>query len=159
MLTDFQISFTGRRSSKFVVRKENIPWFHHIPQTRRYTTLWSVYAHTPLWFGTEWIKLPWKTQPFDSYWKNIRSLTKRCSQRRQQKPANETDRMLWGNQARRRRDKTPTHTINVQSLVASVDESQLVDSTPVWYLPILVSWSPRAIKVHTLRFSADLVRT
>jgi len=34
------------------------------------------------------------------------------------------------NQEERRRDKTPAHTIKVQSLTASVGESQVVDITP-----------------------------
>jgi len=34
-------------------------------------------------------------------------------------------------QEERRRDKTPAHTTNVQSLMASVGESQVVDITPV----------------------------
>jgi len=36
------------------------------------------------------------------------------------------------NQEERRRDKTPAHTINVQSLMTSVGETQVVDITPVW---------------------------
>jgi len=35
------------------------------------------------------------------------------------------------NKEERRRDKTPAHIINVQSLMASVGESQVVDITPV----------------------------
>jgi len=42
-----------------------------------------------------------------------------------------TDSMLCSNQEEKRRDKTPAHKINVQSLTASVGESQVVDSTPV----------------------------
>ena len=36
----------------------------------------------------------------------------------------------------RRHDRTPAYRINVQSLMASVGESQVVDSTPVWHLSI-----------------------
>jgi len=36
-----------------------------------------------------------------------------------------------GGHKERRRDKTPTHAINVQSLITSVGESQAVDVTPV----------------------------
>ena len=43
------------------------------------------------------------------------------------------------NQEERRRDKTPAHKINIQSLMASVAESQVVDSTSVWYLSITKS--------------------
>jgi len=48
-------------------------------------------------------------------------------------------------QKERSRDKTPAHTINVQSLMASVGESQVVDITPVWYLPITESRLVRSI--------------
>jgi len=34
-------------------------------------------------------------------------------------------------QEQRRRDKIPAHNINVQSLTASVDEPQVIDSIPV----------------------------
>jgi len=111
-----------------------------------------------MWFETEWIKLPCKVEPLDSYWKKY-SFTDENMFTATTAKTRKRDRPYAVGQPRRRHDKTPTHTINVQSLVASVDESQVVDSTPVWYLPILVSWSPRAIKLHTLRFSADLVRT
>jgi len=43
------------------------------------------------------------------------------------------------NQEERRRDKTPAHKINIQSLMASVAESQVVDSTSIWYLSITKS--------------------
>jgi len=44
-----------------------------------------------------------------------------------------TDRMHlhYSNQEERQRDKMPAHKINVQSLMASVGEPQLVDITPV----------------------------
>jgi len=38
-----------------------------------------------------------------------------------------------------RRDKTPAHTINVELLMASVGQKQVVDITPVWYLSITES--------------------
>jgi len=41
-----------------------------------------------------------------------------------------TDRMHL-QQLERRRDKTPAHKINVQSLTASVGEPQVIDSTPL----------------------------
>ena len=39
----------------------------------------------------------------------------------------------------------PAHTVNVQSLIASVDELQVVDITPVWYLSITKSRLVRSI--------------
>jgi len=39
-------------------------------------------------------------------------------------------------QEERRRNKTPAHKINVQSLMALVGEPQVVGRTPVWYLLI-----------------------
>jgi len=43
------------------------------------------------------------------------------------------------NQEERRCCKTPAHTINAQSPMASVGESQMVDIAPVWYLQITES--------------------
>ena len=65
------------------------------------------------------------------------------------KPTEWLTECICSNQEERRHDKTPAHKINVQSLMASVGESQVVDSTPVWYLsitksrltrPIIVKW-------------------
>jgi len=46
----------------------------------------------------------------------------------------------------------PTHKINVQSLTASVGESQVVDSTTVWYLSITKSRKTRPIIVTWHQF-------
>jgi len=50
---------------------------------------------------------------------------------RTEKPTEWLTECICSNQEERRRDKTPAHMINVQSLTATVGESQVVDSTPV----------------------------
>jgi len=54
---------------------------------------------------------------------------------------------ICSSQDKRRCDKTPAHNINVHSLMASVGQPQLVDSTPVWYLSITKSRLTRLIVV------------
>jgi len=65
-------------------------------------------------------------------------------------PRRKTHRMIYcthpvtsANQKERRRDKTLSHAINVQSLTAAVGESQVVGITPVWYLSIT---EPRLVR-------------
>ena len=69
------------------------------------------------------------------------------------------------NQEERRGDKMPAHKINVQLLTASVDEPQVVDSTPVWYLsitesrltrPIIIMWCCYNSYWYACYTSADL---
>ena len=54
------------------------------------------------------------------------------------------------NQEERRRDKTPAHSINVQSLRASVGESQVVDTTSAWHMSITESRSASGINHNTM---------
>jgi len=69
------------------------------------------------------------------HWHYFCSLTKRYLQCPHRKPTEWLTECICSNQKeRRRRDKTPTHKIDVQSLTASVAEPQMNDSTPVWYL-------------------------
>jgi len=66
------------------------------------------------------------------------SLTERHPQWSHRKPHN--DWLCTSiNQEARRHDKTPVHTINIQSPMASVGESQVVDITPVRCLSITES--------------------
>ena len=66
------------------------------------------------------------------------------------------------NQEARHRDKTPAHKISVQSLMASVGEPQVIDSTLVWYVlitesrltrPIMMTW---CCYVSPARYTSDL---
>jgi len=50
------------------------------------------------------------------------------------------DSTLCSNQEGRHCNKTPVHKINVQSLMASVSEPQVADSTPVSYLSIMKAY-------------------
>jgi len=56
--------------------------------------------------------------PYKSHWANV---------------AHMYTPMFW------RREKTPAHTINFQSLMTSVSELQVADITPVWHLSITKS--------------------
>ena len=58
---------------------------------------------------------------------------------RTEKPTEGLTECICSDQEERRRNKMPVHTINVQSLTASVGEPQVVDSAPVWYLSITES--------------------
>ena len=52
--------------------------------------------------------------------------------------------------------KTPAHTISVQSLMTSVDESQVVDITPVWYLSVTESRLVRSTHRNVTRLQQFL---
>ena len=73
-----------------------------------------------------------KTQPFNAYIFNLLfcSLTKSHTEKLTD------DRLYVPTSKERRRDKTPTHTTDVQSLMKSVGELQVVDITPVLYVSI-----------------------
>ena len=89
--------------------------------------------------------MPWKSQPFKSVAENIFiqwrllsfcSMPKRYFQWPHQTPTEWLILHICSNQEERRRCKTPVQMINIQSLMASVSKSQVVDITPVWYLSI-----------------------
>jgi len=54
-------------------------------------------------------------------------------------------------QVDRRRDRTPARTVNIQSVKASVGESQVGDITPVWHLSITESRLMTSISLIVMR--------
>jgi len=133
MLTDFQNFFADRLSNKFLVIRYFIT-----PQTRRYTTSWNCCVQKSQWPGGVSRELPCKTQPFktsaEKYLPSDVSIISVHWQKdiysgRTENPIEWLTECICINQEERRRDKTPAHKINVQSLTASVGEAQVVDST------------------------------
>jgi len=79
-----------------------------------------------------------------------------------EKPTEWLTECICSKQEERRRDKTPAHKINVQLLTASVDKSQVVGSSRVWYLSITKSRLTRPVIVMWCcynRFCLQFVRS
>jgi len=104
---------------------------------RFYCTLWNVHAQKSQWPGAEWSKLPCKSQSFKTI-KDIHHVMLVIYSDHTRKPAEWPTVCISVNQEERRHDKTPAHTINIGSLMASVIKSWVVDIKPVWHLSITV---------------------
>jgi len=140
---------------------------------RCYTTLWNVCAQKSLRCTAEWSKLSSKRQPFETFadkcssngaysqffhWRKdiyschtekIPTESPTVGHTHLQQPRRKTSRQM------------PAHTINVQPLMASVGESQVVDIA-VWYLAIteskLVSFISRNVMLLGLQHFLPTIR-
>jgi len=140
MLTDFQNPFIDRLSNKFLMKH----WLDIPPHLKRVATLkcLCLKSHAP---ELSEVKFHARLSRSKQLLKNVHPVTLAsfCSvltttylQRQRQKTRRMTDFTHIHQYKERRRDKTPAHFIDVQSLMASVGESQL---TSGWcYIPLIL---------------------
>ena len=149
MLTGFLNSFTSWLSSKFLI-KQYLNILPHLKCLAKW--LGSKIAITQSWVKQTAAQ---DSSTQNSCWQIFIILTKVKYWQKgiynvdTEKPTAWVTVRACGNQEERLRNKMSAHKINIQSMIASVGESHVVNSTPVWYLlimesrllrPIIVPW-------------------